>query len=78
MEGHSVPVSLTSVKSNIFRQIDSFLFSFEEFFQSTATGWRLITGRPCLTDTSHGLGWSFCKCVGTGNSDVCVCVHVFF
>lgn len=32
VEGYSVPVSLTSVKSNIFSQIDSFVFSSEEFF----------------------------------------------
>jgi hypothetical protein len=38
VEGHSVPVSLTSMKSNTFTQIDSFLFSSEEFFQSTSSG----------------------------------------
>ena len=38
VEGRSVSVSLTSVKSNVLRQIDSFLFFSEEFFQSTATG----------------------------------------
>jgi hypothetical protein len=38
VEGCGVPESLTSMQSNIFRQIDSFLFSFEDFFQSAATG----------------------------------------
>ena len=38
VEGRSVSVLLTSVKSNVLRQIDSFLFFSEEFFHSTATG----------------------------------------